>query len=182
MNSIGKSLLPELLALQSEPDDNFDDVDIALRLRAALASGRELDSDLVDLIWRSPTVRSIYQRLKAEALKTFAQSWKGRGFATTIEPLAASSESDNDTFIIAGLQFHMVRNYATGKWVLTLQLTPDAMEDLTSGISVRVSDKGGLVWLDGKLDRQGSIDGFWEGHDNSPQERAALFGLNIDFY
>jgi hypothetical protein len=182
MNSIGRSILPELLALQCEPEEDFDDVEIALRLRAVLASGRELEADLVDLIWRSPTIRSIYQRLKAEALSAFVHNWKARGFVTSIEPLAASSEGDNDNFVVAGLQFHMVRNYATGKWVLTLQLTPDAMEELTPGISVRVSDKGGVVWLDGKLDRQGSLDGFWYDQGNSPQERAALFGLNIDFY
>jgi hypothetical protein len=182
MNDVGKSLLAEVLELQSEPEEGFDDLDFASRVRAALAAGREPDREQTILIWRSPLARSIYRRLRAERARDFSARWRERGFATRVELLAAGSESDDDSFVASGLQFHMVRNFATGKWVLTLQLTPDSMEELPPGISVRVSDEGGLVWLDGKLDRQGSLDRFWEDPDSTPRQRASKYGLKIEFY
>jgi hypothetical protein len=182
MNNGKKSLLREVLNLQSEPENAIDELDIAFRIRANLASGQEMDEELTKILWISPLARSIYVRLKIERLRNFLTVWRERGFSTEIHTLAAGSDNDEDSFVASGLQFHMVRNYATGKWVLTLQLTPDSIEELPPGISVRVSDEGGRVWLDGKLDRQGSLDGFWEDSESNPRQRASKFGLRIEFH
>jgi hypothetical protein len=96
--------------------------------------------------------------------------------------MAADSDSDFETFSASGVSMRMVHNAATGRWMITLQLTAEAFEELPAGISIKVSDSGGLVWLEGVLDRHGGLDGFWEDDTTGPRERLREHRLIIDLY
>ena len=68
------------------------------------------------------------------------------------------------------------------RWLLSLKVTPEAFRDLPQGISVRVSDRGGKIWLEGMLDRYGGLDAFWDRDEASPRDRARQHGLTFDFF
>ena len=173
-------LLGDVLELQSEPDNEFDDLEFAERVRGAMLAGEDLALDLVSLVWRSPTAREIYITLRREMIDAVREKWIGRGFATEFELKAADSASETETFSAAGIMLHMAFNRASGRWLVNLRLTPEARRELQPGTSVRIADRGGKVWLEGPLDRFGGIDSFWD-DPVSPRERAREFGLTFDF-
>lgn len=182
MTPVMSRLMAEILDRQVEPERPFDDLDFAVRTRDALKGGGDLPADLAGLVWTSPSARAIYLRLRAEALAAARRRWQHRGFSTELERMAADSDDDSETFSTSGVTMRMMRNAATGRWLITLQLTAEAFEELPAGTSIRLSDKGGLVWLEGALDRHGGLDGFWEGGDETPRERLRTHGLSFEFF
>jgi hypothetical protein len=182
MKATMSRLMAEVLDRQVEPDEPFDDLAFALRVREALRGSAELPDDLARMVWISPTARSIFLRLRAEALAAAKRRWSDRGFSTELERMAADSDSDFETFSASGVSMRMVHNAATGRWMITLQLTAEAFEELPAGISIKVSDSGGLVWLEGVLDRHGGLDGFWEDDTTGPRERLREHRLIIDLF
>ena len=177
-----KKLMAEVLDQQFEPDVAYDDLDFAIRVRESLKGSMELPTDLARLVWISPNARSIYLRLRAEALAATRRRWSDRGFATELERMAADSDGELDTFSASGVLMRMIHNAATGRWMITLQVTAEAFGELPAGISIRVSDSGGLVWLEGVLDRHGGLDGFWEDETSGPRERLREHRLIIDLF
>lgn len=178
-------LMADVLMHQPEPETEFDDLEFARSARNALAGGEELPDDLKALIWRSPTARSIFQRLRAEAAAAARRRWRDRGFSTELMRMAADSdseESESESFSASGITMHIVRNAASGRWLITLQVTVEALDELPQGVSVRVTDRGGKIWLEGALDRHGGLDGFWEDATMSPRDRARTHGLSFDFF
>lgn len=176
-------LMADVLMHQPEPETEFDDLEFARAVRDALTGGEGLPDDLEALIWRSPTARSIFQRLRTEAAAAARRRWRDRGFSTELMRMAADSATEEgESFSASGITMHIVRNAASGRWLITLQVTVEALDELPQGVSVRVTDRGGKIWLEGVLDRHGGLDGFWEDATMSPQDRARTHGLSFDFF
>ncbi len=165
---------------QIDPDDDFDDLDFAIQVRDLLARGEPMPSQLERRIQSTPSARAIFRRLRAERIAKARVVWRDRGFATRLERRAADSEDDVEALSAAGVTVRTIFNSASGKWLISLQLTADAANDLPPGLSVRLSDSGGQIWLEGPLDRRGGIDGFWPLDDVSPRRRLREHGLVID--
>lgn len=172
-------LMAQVLDRQAEPEAEFDDLAFATAVRDGLQAGEPLRADLARLVWTSPGARSIYTRLRAEAVAAARARWSERGFAVEFERRAADSSEDTDTFSAAGVEMRMVRSAAAGQWLISLQVVPDAMRDLPPGIAVRVSDSGGMIWLEGPLDRRGGLDGYWQDETTSPRARLREHSLTI---
>lgn len=172
-------LLGQVLDRQIEPEEEFDDLALATAIRDSLGTGAALPPDIARLVWTSPEARSIYRRLRGEAVAAARARWSERGFATRLERRAADSADDVDAFSAAGVEMRMVRSAAAGKWLISLQIVPEAFRDLPPGIAVRVSDSGGLIWLEGSLDRRGGLDGYWEDDTTTPRARLREHSLTI---
>lgn len=176
-------LMGEVLMHQPEPETLFDDLEFARAVRDALATGEELGADLKALIWRSPTARSIFQRMRAEAAARARKLWRDRGFSTELIRMAADSDAEeSESFSASGITLYIVRNAASCRWLITLQLTAEAFGELPQGVSVCVTDHGGKIWLQGALDSHGGLDGFWEDDTLNPRERARTHGLSFEFF
>lgn len=178
-------LLAATLEYQHEPDIAFDDLAFARSVRDAMAAGtaeQDFPAEVTQLIWRSPTARSIFLQLRAEVVASARRRWRERGFSTELIRMAADSASDeSETFSNGGIAMHSVRNAATGRWLISVRLTAEALDDLPPCLRVRVTDRGGKVWLEGVLDRHGGLDGFWDDPETTPRERARAYGLSFDF-
>lgn len=173
-------LMAEVLDLQVEPEEEFDDLDFAIRVRESLRGAGALPADLARLVWISPSARSIFLSLRAGAIATAKRRLTDRGFSWELERVAADSDGDFEAFASSGVAMRMVHNAATGRWLITLQLTAEAFRELPAGTSIRVSDSGGLVWLEGVLDKHGGLDGFWQDETLGPRERLREHHLIID--
>ncbi len=177
-----RKLLDTVLERQAEPEQGFDDLAFIADVRETLSRGAPLSDTAKQLVWTSPTARGLYQRLRRDAADAARRRWTERGRDTQIERRAADSAEESSMFAASGFTVRLSQNAATGKWLVTLQLTPDAMEDLPSGISVRLRDKSGRIWIEGPLDRFGGRDAFWEDDSTTPGDELGGQGLFIEFY
>lgn len=175
-------LVAEVLDDQIEEDHDFDDLDFAIQVRNALRVSMVLPGDLAALVWSSPLARSIYLRMRIEATARVRGQWALRGFATELVRLAADSDEDSEAIAASGVIVRTTRSKATGGWIITLRLAVDAFEELPTGLSVRLSDKGGMTWLEGRLDSYGGLDGLWQDATITPRERLRSHGLTIEFF
>lgn len=175
-------LIAGVLDEQVEDNDDFDDLDFAIRVRNALRLSMVLPGDLAALVWSSPLARSIYLRLRIDATVRAQRQWVQRGFATELVRLAADSDEDSEAIAASGVIVRTTRSKATGGWIITLRLAVDAFEELPTRLSVRLSDKGGMTWLEGQLDSYGGLDGLWQDATITPRERLRSHGLTIEFF
>ncbi|MBA4780375.1 MAG: hypothetical protein AB1729_05395 [Pseudomonadota bacterium] len=183
MTSSRKSsnLLAHVLDRQIEPEQEFDDLWFVDAVSDHLHGDAALPDEVVRLIWTSPSARSLYQRMRAELAREATQKWRRHGHALEFERRAADSLQDSDRFSASGVTIRLLYSQATERWMISLQLSREAYEDLPPGLNVRVTDGGGMVWLEGALDRHGGLDGSWTS-DESPQDRLRDHPLSIDFF
>lgn len=175
-------LLDDVLDAQDEPDIEFDDLAFADSIEAALANDGDLPNDAATLIWRSPSARQIYLRMRRERAATLQRRWEERKFSSSLERYAADSSQDSESFSTSEIVLRITRSLGSDQWLVSVQLEPSAREVLPHGVTIRVSDKGGLTWIEGRLDERGGLDAFWEHADETPSARARQHGLAFEFY
>lgn len=171
-------LLADILNEQEEPED-FDLGAFERDLWAALTQGGRLTPELERAIWRIPSARASYLAMREANAERVRRLWSGRGFATEAVRRAADSGGRSHKVTATGWSFQTVQSQATGEWLVTLQVEPEAMALLTEGTPVRVVDSEGLVWLEGRLDRLGGLDGRWAHPDVNPEERMLTHALTF---
>lgn len=180
----------ELLAMvlnQQDDPEGFDRGAFELALAARLRQGLPPTPAMVHAIWRIPSARAAWLGLRENRerrqrqARSLLQAWNDNGFDLQTQRRAASSEGGRQTVSASGWSVQVSRSPATGKTLVSLELEARAAALLPPGTRVRISDSGGLVWLEGALDGFGGIDAEWPGHELSPEERLRLYALVISF-
>ncbi|WP_439545041.1 hypothetical protein [Sandarakinorhabdus sp.] len=177
-------LLAALLAGQPQPNTLFDDAAFASAVHHSLTSGVPLANADAMQIWLHPEARELYATIRTDLTRRAKRQWVGRGLDLSAERLAAASDDGEsgvaEEIRARGFTVTTHQNKGDGRWLVSLLIEPEIASELPAGISVALSDSGGLGWLSGPLDRLGGIDAWWP-HNESPRQRLAVHQLLIDF-
>jgi hypothetical protein len=172
--------LAELLNRQHETIEEADLAELRPRLEA-YARGEEWREEDSATVWSSPAARRIYLEARRAVLAALDRQWSDRQFDRTFLRRAAD-DGDADELVMgeAGITIRVVRAPASGDWLVSVTLTPDALALVPARTKVRVTDSGGTIWLSGEPDRDGGVDAFWE-HPESPIARLRTHSLTLGF-
>ena len=179
-------LLAMVLNQQDDPED-FDRGAFELAVAERLRRGLPLTPAMTAAVWRIPSARAAWLGLRRAHARRLRQAqdllqiWNDNGFDLQTQRRAASSEGGRQTVSASGWSVQVSRSPATGQTLISLELEARAAALLPPGTRVRISDSGGLVWLEGALDGFGGIDAEWPQHELSPEERLRLYALVISF-
>lgn len=177
-------LLTALLASQPELDTEFDDDAFAAAVYHSLITGSPLANADIKQIWLCPEARGLYGMIRFDVAQRAKRRWTGRGLDLGVERLAAASNdgqtSTPEEIRARGFTVTTHQSQVDSRWLVSLVIEADIAAELPAGISVTLSDCGGLCWLAGPLDRMGGIDAWWP-HAESPRQRLAVHRLLIDF-
>lgn len=172
--------LAEILNRQHETiePDALDELSQRLESYAGGAPWRAGD---VAMVWTSPVARRAFLKARRAVLATLEANWSGQGFNRSFLRRAADSgPSDELVMGEAGVTIRILRAPGSGRWLINVELSPDALALVPAGTCVKITDSGGTVWLTGEPDRNGGVDAFWE-REESPIDRLRDHELTLGF-
>lgn len=172
--------LAELLNRQHETVD--PDALAALEERVGdYARGEPWRDEDVALVWTSPEARRLFLEARRKVMAEIEDRWSEMSFDRQFWRRAADAEGEQDLVLGgAGVTIRILRAPGSGDWVVSIALSPEALELIPAGTRIRLRDSGGLQWLSGEPDRDGGWDEIWE-LDESPIERLRHHSLTLGF-
>ena len=172
--------LAEILNRQAETAEELELTELRPRIEA-YARGEKWREEDAALVWSSPTARRFYLDARRRVLAEIEQIWSDKGFDEHYFRRAAD-DGDRGELVLgeAGVTIRILHAPASGDWLISVVLTPDALALLPSGTKVRITDTAGFVWLTGEPDRDGGVDAYWEGAE-SPLVRLREHSLSLGF-
>jgi hypothetical protein len=173
-------LLAMVLSQQDDPED-FDRGAFELAVADCLRRGQPLPPAMARAVWHVPGARAAYLGLRRAHARRLRQAWNDNGFALRAERRAASTQAARQSVLASGWSVQILRSPASGQTLVSLEMEPRAASLLPPGTRVRISDGGGMVWLEGTLDGFGGIDAEWPHDELSPEERLRHHALTISF-
>lgn len=175
-----KALMAALLNRQIDNATEAELEDAAPRWRA-YARGAPWTPEDKRLVWTSPSARSAYLAARREMIQELTGAWSAGGFTREMG-LSPTGGGDDDRIVVsAGVSISVVSSAALGGWMITLELTDDAFKLIPSGVTLRVQDEDGRVWVEGVPDELGGIDAYWRDTAETPMERLIGRKLILEF-
>lgn len=172
--------LAELLNRQYETADPGALAGLAERVQG-YARGEPWAEGDVALVWTSPEARRLFLEARRKVLAEVEESWSAMNFGREFWRRAADTEDEEDLLLgAAGVTVRILHAPGSGDWVISIALSPEALQLLPAGTKVRLRDSGGRQWLSGEPDRNGGWDEIWEG-DESPIDRLRHHSLTLGF-
>lgn len=145
------------------------------------ARGEPWRDEDVALVWTSPEARRLFLDARRKALTQIEERWSRMSFDREFWRRAADSEDEQELILGgAGVTIRILRAPGSGDWVISIGLSPEALEVIPAGTRIKLRDSGGLQWLSGQPDRDGGFDEIWDS-DESPIERLRHHRLTLGF-
>jgi hypothetical protein len=163
-----------LISLLNRQIDSGEGLDLSeARIEEALTVGPGFSSRESQLLWRAPLARDSLRRVRDRLRRRTIDRWRASG----IDPIAefkAAADGAEEVMRIRGQGFSLTifpDADQTMPWILSLQIEPDLIRDMSAGLRFQLMDSGGMVWLKGRPNSRGEINEGWFDTAISPRKR-----------
>lgn len=171
-------LLIELLGDQiDEGDADLSDA----RIEQALTVGPDFNDRESRLLWRSPEARERLFAARDDLRETVMTGWQERGVEFEVAYKAAA-DGKAEPFMIQSKDFTLTlfpEDDPDMPWILSLRIKARVRESRPASLNFQLVDGGGMVWITGKPNSRGEINGGWRHPDVSPRERLQQYALRL---